>query len=51
MTPDYPEQVLNQHLQRMLSHLDAEAIALLRRHLQRVEVAAGSTLMRQGGLR
>lgn len=48
MTTDYPELVLNQHLQRMLSDLDAEAIALLRRHLQWVEVAAGDTLMRQG---
>lgn len=48
MTTDYPEQVLNQHLERMLSDVDAEAIALLRRHLQWVEVAAGDTLMRQG---
>lgn len=48
MTTDYPEQVLNQHLQRMLSDVDAEAIALLRRHLQWVELAAGDTLMRQG---
>ncbi|HSO44371.1 MAG TPA: cyclic nucleotide-binding domain-containing protein, partial [Rhodoferax sp.] len=48
MTTDYPELVLSQHLERMLSDLDAEAIALLRRHLQWVEVAAGDTLMRQG---
>ena len=48
MTSDYPEQVLNQYLQRMLSDVDDAAIALLRRHLQWVEVAAGDALMRQG---
>ncbi|WP_296493451.1 patatin-like phospholipase family protein [Rhodoferax sp.] len=48
MTTDYPERVLNQYLQRMLSDVDAEAIALLRRHLQWFEVAAGEALMRQG---
>lgn len=48
MPTDYPEQVLNQHLQRMLSDVDTEALALLRRHLQWVEVAAGEVLMRQG---
>lgn len=48
MITDYPEQVLNQHLQRMLSDVDAAAIALLRSHLQWVELAAGDTLMRQG---
>ena len=48
MMTDYPEQVLNQHLQRMLSDVDAEAIALLRGHLEWFEVAAGDTLMRQG---
>ncbi|HSN79685.1 MAG TPA: cyclic nucleotide-binding domain-containing protein, partial [Rhodoferax sp.] len=48
MHNDYPEQVLNQHLQRMLSDVDAEALQLLRSHLQWVEVTAGATLMRQG---
>ena len=48
MPTDYPEQVLNQHLQHMLSDVDAEALQLLRSHLQWVEVTAGATLMRQG---
>lgn len=48
MQTDYPEQVLTHHLQRMLGDVDAEALALLRRHLTWVELAAGDTLMRQG---
>ena len=48
MQTDYPEQVLTQHLQRMLGGVDADALQLLRRHLAWVELAAGETLMRQG---
>ena len=48
MPIDYPEQVLIHHLQRMLGEVDAEALQLLRRHLEWVELAAGDTLMRQG---
>lgn len=48
MQTDYPEQVLTHHLQRMLGEVDAEALALLRRHLTWLELAAGDTLMVQG---
>jgi NTE family protein len=48
MQTDYPEEVLLHHLQRMLGDVDAEALALLRRHLSWVELAAGDTLMAQG---
>jgi NTE family protein len=44
----YPEQVLTHHLQRMLGELDADALQLLQRHLEWVELAAGDTLMYQG---
>ena len=44
----YPEQVLTHHLQRMFGELDADALQLLQRHLEWVELAAGDTLMYQG---
>ncbi|MBK9440396.1 MAG: cyclic nucleotide-binding domain-containing protein [Comamonadaceae bacterium] len=49
MHTDFPNQVLNQHLHRMLSDIDPAAIDLLRSHLEWVEIAAGETLMQQGG--
>jgi len=49
MHTDFPNQVLNQHLHRMLSDIDPGAIDLLRSHLEWVEIAAGETLMKQGG--
>jgi len=48
MHTDFPNQVLTQHLHRILSDIDAEAINLLRSRLQWVEIAAGETLMHQG---
>ena len=48
MHTDFPNQVLTQHLHRLLSDIDAEAINLLRSRLQWVEIAAGETLMHQG---
>ncbi len=45
---DFPDIVLHQHLQRILSDFDPDAIELLRRHLEWVELAAGEVLMRQG---
>lgn len=48
MQVDYPDLVLSQHLHRILSDFDPEAIELLRRHLVWVELPAGEVLMRQG---
>ena len=48
MHTDFPNQVLTQHLHRILSDIDADAINLLRSRLQWVEIAAGETLMHQG---
>jgi len=48
MSINFPDQVLNQHLHHMLSEVDPAAMAILREHLQWVELAAGETLMRQG---
>jgi len=45
---DFPDIVLHQHLQRILSDFDPDAIELLRRHLTWVELAAGDALMHQG---
>lgn len=49
MHTDFPNQVLTQHLHRILSDIDADAIDLLRSRLEWVEIAAGETLMHQGG--
>ena len=48
MTPLYQDELLEQHLRAFLGDIDAEAIALLRRHLEWIDVAAGQALMVQG---
>lgn len=45
---DYQDRLLDRHLAALFGGLDADALALLRQHLQWVEVAAGETLMAQG---
>jgi len=44
----YQDRLLDQHLGALLGGLEPEAMALLRRELQWVELAAGQTLMTQG---
>lgn len=44
----YQDRLLDQHLGALLGGLEPEAMALLRRELQWVELAAGETLMTQG---
>ena len=46
MQVDYPDLGLSQHLHRILSDFDPEAIELLRRHLVWVELPAGEVLAR-----
>lgn len=48
MHSDFSDQVLVQHLKRILPDVDPQAIDLLRRHLQWFELSAGEVLMRQG---
>ena len=48
MTTLYQDELLEQHLRAFLGDIDAEAIALLRKHLEWIAVAAGQTLMVQG---
>jgi len=45
---DFQDRLLAGHLNALFGALDADALALLRRELQWVEVAAGQTLMAQG---
>ncbi|MBK6469372.1 MAG: cyclic nucleotide-binding domain-containing protein [Betaproteobacteria bacterium] len=45
---DFQDRLLERHLHALFGALDADALALLRRELQWVEVAAGETLMVQG---
>ena len=48
MTTLYQDELLEQHLRAFLGDIDAEAIALLRKHLEWIAVAAGQALMVQG---
>ena len=48
MEPHLQEDLLEQHLRTFLGPVDDTALALLREHLEWVEVAAGQTLMAQG---
>ncbi len=45
---DFQDRLLERQLNALFGELDANALALLRRQLQWVEVAAGETLMAQG---
>lgn len=49
MPCNFPDDVLRQHLQTMLSDIDPAAMDLLHRNLEWVELAAGEVLMDQGG--
>jgi NTE family protein len=44
----HQDQLLEQHVRALLGDLEPAAMALLREHLQWVELAAGETLMSQG---
>ena len=48
MALPHQDQLLDQHLRTYLGATDEATLALLRRHLQWVEVAAGEILMKQG---
>ncbi|MEO5734572.1 MAG: patatin-like phospholipase family protein [Rubrivivax sp.] len=48
MALPHQNELLTEHLRTHLGALDATTLALLRRHLQWLEVAAGDTLMQQG---
>lgn len=48
MVHDYQDELLTQHLRIIFGAIDSAALALLRRHLEWVEIAAGETLMTQG---
>jgi NTE family protein len=48
MEPHLQDDLLEQHLRTFLGPVDDTALALLREHLEWVEVAAGQTLMAQG---
>jgi NTE family protein len=48
MEPHLQDDLLEQHLRTFLGPVDDIALALLREHLEWVEVAAGQTLMAQG---
>lgn len=48
MHSDFSDQVLVQHLKRILPDVEPQAIDLLRHHLQWVELPAGEVLLRQG---
>ena len=44
----HQDQLLHTHLVALLGDVDPEVLALLRRHLEWVEIAGGDTLMQQG---
>ena len=48
MPEQFQDELLVRHLRTHLGDIDPTALALLRRHLQWVEIAAGETLMHQG---
>ena len=48
MQPHLQDGLLEQHLRAFLGPVDDAALAILREHLEWVEVAAGQTLMAQG---
>ena len=48
MSPLHQNELLEQHLRSFLGDIDAEAMALLRKHLEWIAVAAGQALVVQG---
>ena len=48
MRQTYQDELLVHHLQTLFGEIDADTMALLRTHLEWVEVAAGQVLMTQG---
>ena len=48
MSPLHQNELLEQHLRAFLGDIDAEAMALLRQHLEWIAVAAGQALVVQG---
>ena len=46
----YQDELLTQNLRTLLGDIDPAAIELLRQRMEWVEIAAGETLMAQGGV-